>query len=295
VAALTRSALRAIDDGAPQESYGGLAMADRHQILTAEIDPESQKGLEFGALNNPTIDRSRGDVRFVDFTDTADLREQNRAFPERVNALVEVTYIWSGSGSLADVIGTGELFDWAIASHVIEHVPNVLGWLRGIAEVLRPGAVFNLAIPDCRFTFDVDCPRSTIGEMVEADLLSYRHPSIRQTFDYCFHAKAIEPGAIWLSQTDVKSLSPFVGEIAPQLAYGHARDIFSKGEYIDSHCWIVTPLSYVSILEGLSIIGIMPPLIQHLLIAPKLADPSSLARLGVQTQRLNPIFSRESS
>jgi SAM-dependent methyltransferase len=236
-------------------------MADRYQLLTAGIEPESQKGLEFGALNNPTFNPSRGDVRFVDFADNANLREQHRAFPERINALVEVTYIWSGSGSLADVIGTGELFDWAIASHVIEHVPNILGWLSGIAEVLRPGAVFNLAIPDCRFTFDVDCPRSTIGQVIEADLLRYRYPSIRQVFDYCFHAKAIEPGAIWQSQTDVKSLPAFAGEGASRLAYDHARSILSKGEYIDSHCWIVTPLSYVGILEGLSSLGIMPPLI----------------------------------
>jgi hypothetical protein len=236
-------------------------MADRYQLLTAGIEPGSQKGLEFGALNNPTVDPSRADVRFIDFTDTANLREQHRAYPERVNALVEVTYIWSGSGSLADVIGTGELFEWAIASHVIEHVPNILGWLRGIAEVLRPGAVFNLAIPDCRFTFDVDCPRSTIGQVVEADLLSYTYPSIRQAFDFCFHAKAIEPGAIWQSETDVKSLPAFAGEGAWRLAYDHARNILSKGEYIDSHCWIFTPFSYVDILEGLSMVGIMPPLI----------------------------------
>jgi hypothetical protein len=236
-------------------------MRDRYKILTVGIEPQFQKGLEFGALDKPIVDPSRGDVRFIDFTDTASLREEHRAFPERVNSLVKVAYIWSGSGSLADVIGTGELFDWAIASHVIEHVPNILGWLRGIAEVLRPGAVFNLAIPDCRFTFDVDCPHSTIGQVVEADLLSYRHPSIRQAFDYCYHAKAIGPVAIWKSETDVKNLPAVVGEIAPKLAYDHARVILSKGEYIDSHCWIVTPLSYIGILEGLSSMGIMPPLI----------------------------------
>src|SRR5437016_5694198 len=77
------------DDRASQDPCGGLAMGDRFQILTAGIEPESQKGLEFGALNNPIVDPSRGDVRFVDFTDIANLREQHRAFPERVNALVE--------------------------------------------------------------------------------------------------------------------------------------------------------------------------------------------------------------
>jgi hypothetical protein len=109
-------------------------MVDRYQILTAGIKPESQKGLEFGVLNNQITPPSLGDLRFIDFTDTANLRARHRAFPELVNGLVEVTYVWSGSGSLADVIGTGETFDSAIASHVIGHVPNMLGWLRELQK-----------------------------------------------------------------------------------------------------------------------------------------------------------------
>ncbi|WP_369012339.1 methyltransferase domain-containing protein, partial [Escherichia coli] len=75
--------------------------------------------------------------------------------PERVAGIVDVTHVWTGSGSLAAIVGGAGLFDYAIASHVIEHVPNVLGWFRGIYEVLKPGAVFNLAVPDRRYTFDV--------------------------------------------------------------------------------------------------------------------------------------------
>jgi hypothetical protein len=39
--------------------------------------------------------------------------------------------------SCSDVTGTGELFDWAIASHVIEHVPNMpveFQKFRGLAQ-----------------------------------------------------------------------------------------------------------------------------------------------------------------
>src|SRR6266496_5170144 len=141
-------------------------MSDRIRLLREGIEPATQKGLEIGALNAPTVLPQEGDVRFVDRADDATLRDSH---PLRLEGLVNVDYIWPGTGSLAAVIGTGELFDWAIASHVIEHVPNMLGWLRGIAEVLKPGGILNLAIPDCRFTFDVDSPRSTIGQVIESD------------------------------------------------------------------------------------------------------------------------------
>jgi len=239
-------------------------MSDRIRLLREGIEPATQKGLEIGALNAPTVLPQEGDVRFVDRADDATLRDSH---PLRLEGLVNVDYIWPGTGSLAAVIGTGELFDWAIASHVIEHVPNMLGWLRGIAEVLKPGGILNLAIPDCRFTFDVDSPRSTIGQVIESDLLGYRHPSIRQVFDYCFHAKAIEPTAIWRGEIDVASLPPFAGDNAAQVAHAHALNILHNCAYIDSHCWIVTPLSYVKILQGLTTIGVMPPLIPSRLVA----------------------------
>jgi SAM-dependent methyltransferase len=244
-------------------------MPERIQILRAGIEPGTQKGLEIGALNAPTIFRHEGDVRYVDRASEAILREP---YPDRQEGIVTVDYIWPGTGSLANVIGTGELFDWVIASHVIEHVPNMLGWLRGIAEVLKPNGVLNLAIPDCRFTFDIGTPRSTLGEVIESDLLGYTHPSIRQVFDYCFHAKAIQPGAIWEKEIDVAPIPPFAGEVAPHLAYAHAINIRDNGSYIDAHCWIVTPLSYINILHDLVIMGIMPSLIPTILIPTRKGD-----------------------
>ena len=161
------------------------------------------------------------------------------------------------TGSLREVISTGELFDWVIASHVIEHVPNMLGWLRAISEILGPSGVLNLAIPDRRFTFDVRCPESTLGQLVEADLLDYRHPSIRQCFDNCYYAKAIGPGALWREDINVDMLPRFSGELAVPLAYDQAKRILDRGEYFDSHCWIVTPLSFLGLMEGAADLGLL--------------------------------------
>jgi hypothetical protein len=142
--------------------------SSRATLLTLGANPAAQKGLEFGALNNPVVRPEHGDIRFVDYTTTEGLRARPHADTIDKSAIVNVDYIWPGSGSLAEVINTGELFDYAIASHVIEHVPNIVGWCFGIADVLTSGAVFNLAIPDKRYTFDVRRKLTTLGEVVEA-------------------------------------------------------------------------------------------------------------------------------
>lgn len=240
-----------------------VAPSARASLLTFGAQPHVQKGLEFGALNNPIVRPGQGDIRFVDYTSTKALKEHPHAPTINRDAIVNVDYIWSGAGSLADVIGSGELFDYAIASHVIEHVPDVVGWFKGIAEVLKPGAFFNLAIPDKRYTFDVRRKLTTLGELVEAHLLRFSHPSVRQMFDHCYDAVAIDPGAIWTQNIDVKALPRLCGDVALQLAYDSACEIVNTNRYFDSHCLIVTPISFLSLIEGLSRLKLFPLILRN--------------------------------
>jgi hypothetical protein len=231
--------------------------------LTFGIDPGSQKGIEFGALDNPIYRREQGDIRFVDYTTTEGLRAHPHAGTINKDAIVEVDYVWRGSGSLADVIETGELFDYAIASHVIEHVPNVIGWFIGISEVLKTGAIFNLAIPDKRYTFDVRRKLTTLGELIEAHLNKYTFPSVRQMFDHCYEAVAIEPGAIWRRETNIEEIPRLCGDIALQLAYDSSLQIVANDRYFDSHCLIVTPASFLTLLQGLYRLQLFPFLLRE--------------------------------
>lgn len=223
--------------------------------MTHGADPVTGVGIEIGAANSPIIDRSVGDCRYVDYTDTDGLKARlaQAGYPF-LDQVIEIDYVWSGSGSLAAIVGD-EKFDYAMASHVIEHVPNPIGWFRGIAETLKPGGVFNLAIPDRRFTFDVAAPESTVGQLVEAFLLDYSRPSPRQIFDFCYYGKAIDPGAIWNADINVSETPAYTGDLATQLAYDSAVRSLT-GEYFDTHCWIVTPSSFLDLLEGVCRLGL---------------------------------------
>jgi len=73
------------------------AVTRREALLTAHINPATQKGIEIGALHNPIIRRAHGDVRFVDYMDTEHLKIKHKDRPEWVSGMVEVDYVWCGS------------------------------------------------------------------------------------------------------------------------------------------------------------------------------------------------------
>lgn len=115
-----------------------------------------------------------------------------------------------------------------------------------------------LAIPDKRHTFDVARAVSTIGELVEAYLLDYTRPSIRQLFDHCSGERAMGPGECWTKEIDTKQLPPYSGETALLLAYHQAQEIAATGRYFDSHCWVFTSLSFLKLIGQAARLGLLP-------------------------------------
>jgi len=53
-----------------------------------------------------------------------------------------------------------------IANHFIEHCENPLLTFRNLLRVLKPGGIVFMAVPDKRFTFDVDRPCTTLDHVL---------------------------------------------------------------------------------------------------------------------------------
>ena len=205
--------------------------ADRRLArLTHDVGLPAGRGLEFGPANNPTPLPSGMDMTVVDHR-----RDACAGLPDAV----AIDHAWAGSGSLAAVLGGGG-YDFAIAAQVAQYVPNLLGWLRGIHEVLRPGGVLNLALPDKRFMFDAGRPESTLAELVEADLLGLERPSLRQLFAHASQARAIAPEAIWAGADPHRA----------------ARTAQATAGYVLCHCWVFTPASLLERLAEATRLGL---------------------------------------
>ena len=114
-------------------------------------------GIEIGALHVPLEVPETAEVRYVDRLPVEELRKQ---YPELDSfELVSV-----------DIIDDGEVLhtvadrsqDFVIANHFLEHCQSPFDAMRNMLRVLRPGGYLYMAIPDKRFTFDIDRPVTTI-------------------------------------------------------------------------------------------------------------------------------------
>jgi len=220
---------------------------DKCKKLLAAIDPSQGIGLEIGPLDSPIVTREMGNVRYVDHASTEDLRVKNRENPfVQLDRIVDVDYVW-GAKTLPELVATEAPFDYVIASHVIEHVPDLVGWLSEVRAVLRPHGVLSLAVPDKRYCFDYYRQPTTSAEVLEAYLRRQRKPSFRQIFDHEASFATVDGHLAW----DAGTAGPPTRLHSLREAWDVARRASADESYHDVHCWVFTPASLFRLMASL--------------------------------------------
>jgi SAM-dependent methyltransferase len=221
----------------------------REEKILAQIQPQFQRGIEIGPLNQPIVARNMGFVRYVDHATTEELRTKcaQRGTID-ISTIVDVDYVW-GDRDLKELTKGEAPFDYVIASHVIEHVPDLIGWLKEIRSVLKTGGVLSLAIPDKRFTYDFFRQTTKPGDVIDALLRHARKPSPRQVFDY--HSEFVRRNGdfAWRVYGLEKEL---VHEHSLEKSLQITQDAFRNDQYVDVHCWVFTELSFLKLLKDLA-------------------------------------------
>lgn len=217
------------------------------------IDVSTSSGLEIGALCNPLVRKTDGDIGYVDYADRAFLQKvyQGNALID-LEAIVEVDYIW-GENTLAEATN-GRRFDYIVASHVIEHVPDLITWIRELISVLVPTGQICLAIPDRRYTFDLLRRESELADVLHAHLVRARKPLPAQVLDYFLNAVAVNSTEAWSGRVNIGAIR---ATQATQVtaAMDRARQAHENGDYHDAHCWVFTPRSLGLLFASLADAG----------------------------------------
>ncbi len=210
------------------------------------IEPSSQSGIEIGPLTNPIVSKDLGDIAYADRADTEELREWYRNDPTvDVEKIVGIDYLW-GKSTFVEAVGADKKFDYVIASHVIEHVPDMIGWLKEISSILKPLGILSLVVPDKRYTLDRLRRTATGADLIEACLCYLRKPSPRQIFDHFSLVVEADAQKIWAGECTDDTLTKMYTNA---LAFNACRDSIDNNKYIDSHCWVFTPDSFFKNLE----------------------------------------------
>jgi predicted SAM-dependent methyltransferase len=165
------------DDALPVFRTGGSPQdVDRTRKVLADAYLRGA-GIEVGALHRPLKVPPTAHVKYVDRMCVADLR---RHYAELAHEpLVDTDII--DDGERLTTLGD-RTQDFVIANHFLEHCQNPIQTLQNHIRVLKSGGVLYLAVPDKRFTFDIDRPCTT-NEHIVRDFLDGPAWSKRQHFE----------------------------------------------------------------------------------------------------------------
>lgn len=219
---------------------------DRKVKLLSGLDISTAVGVEVGALCRPVVTREDGTIYYVDHASTDELRQKYKSDPNvDIDALVHVDAVW-GRQSLSEALD-GKRVNYVIASHVVEHVPDLVGWFTELGAILAPDGRLHLAVPDKRFTFDLMREESRLSDVLSAYVVRARTPQPQAIIDHVINVRYdVSAGAIWLGQQpDGRPAHTFADAIAM------AQDAVANGNYHDVHCWVFTPRSFARICRQL--------------------------------------------
>ncbi len=208
--------------------------------------------LEIGPSYNPAAPRQEGwNTAIIDHAPASELRAKYAAMGVDTSRIEDVDFISTGGPLHACVPAERHgSFGRLIASHVIEHVPDVLGFLQSAAILLAPDGVLALAVPDKRFCFDYFKPPSTTGDIIAAHG-SIRHPR-RTLFQQNAYSASADSLHAWGSQP-IASTALMGGLETAWMAAGQASQD-PDSPYIDAHAWHFTPawfrLAMLELAEG---------------------------------------------
>lgn len=209
-------------------------------------------GVEIGPSFRPIAPRSEGfRVDVIDHLSQADLKAKYKDHGVPIDKIEHVDHVWNGS-SYADLIGRRNSFEWVIASHVIEHTPDLIGFIKSCDELLTDTGVIALAIPDKRFCFDYFRARTSLGAVIDANVHGYTNQTLGSVADFCLNACDLDGKSSWHALND--GTLKFSHDLN---ATKGLMDAVKNGSYVDVHRWCFTPSSFRLLVNDLNLLGLI--------------------------------------
>jgi len=219
----------------------------RHHIRES-IDKASP-GLEVGPSFNPIAAKADGyRTHVVDHASQATLKAKYASHAVDVERIEPVDLIDDG-GSLSRLLPEGEHYRWMIASHVIEHIPDLVGFLKRCQDALAEDGRLFLIVPDHRRCFDLFRPVSTPGQVMQAHVERRRVHPVAGLMDHYLYAATKDGALSWVGTAPGEVKLMFTAADAWRIAEP------ASSVYQDCHGWTFTPNSCRLVFAVLASLG----------------------------------------
>lgn len=228
-------------------------MPSRAESLLGSF-PKNSRIIEIGPSFNPIAPKSKGwNSASIDHLTREGLAAKYEAHPGVDVSMIEpVDFIWTG-GMLSDAVPQEQhgSFDVFLASHVIEHTPDLIAFLDAAQTLLKQDGTVVLAVPDKRYCFDYFQPLTTTGQVLEAHAKHRQRHSGERAFDHFAYA-VTDGGAESWGQRPSQGVQLLHGlEFAAQ-----SYALFENSpDYQDLHAWHFVPSSFELLMLELGRLG----------------------------------------
>ncbi|MDQ2101842.1 class I SAM-dependent methyltransferase [Azospirillum isscasi] len=220
---------------------------DRNATIRSMINTNGY-GLEIGASYNPVLPKKDGyNVHIADYAGHAYLRELHSSSSDNIE---DVDYITHG-GPVSAAVGEVNCFDYIVASHMIEHCTDFIGFLKDCETLLKPDGALVLVVPDKRNCFDVFQSLSSVGEMLDIHLKQPKKHESGKHFDHMAYAAGRNGHIVWPHGCPVDL--GFIHTLPEAISAFHQAE--ASDEYRDCHSWRFTPSSFRLVINDLHEIG----------------------------------------
>jgi hypothetical protein len=180
------------------------------------------------------------------------LRDKYKDSQVDLDQIEPVDFVWWGQ-PFSELVGKYRSYDWIIASHLIEHTPDLIGFLNNCSDILSDSGVLSLAIPDKRYCFDHFRPLSGLGQVIDKHSQRSNTHSRGTVAEHLMYAVSRSGQLGWNSCTSGKfQFSHTLPDIKQFIL-----DSDFQTEYIDVHAWCFVPHSFRLLIHDLHALGLI--------------------------------------
>jgi SAM-dependent methyltransferase len=227
-------------------------MTTRKEIILRDVNRQGL-GLEIGPSHNPVAPKKEGyRVHIMDHLSQDGLVEKYKEHGVQLDNIEAVDFVWNGQ-PFRELTGGEHQYDWIIASHVIEHAPDLIGFLNECESILKPDGVLSLAVPDKRYCFDHFRPVSGLGKVIDAHLAKDTVHTPGNVAEYFMNVVAKDGNIAW--NGDGPGDYRFLHGLK-DAAWG-MQVVQEQKAYLDIHAWCFVPSSFRLLVQDLHALGLI--------------------------------------
>ncbi len=226
---------------------------NRQKKILRHIDKNGY-GIEIGPSHNPIAPKNDGyRVHIIDHMSREQLIAKYRNHGVNLNKIEEVDFVWQGE-SYTELTGKTKHYDWIIASHVIEHTPDLIGFLNDCDTILKDDGAISLVVPDKRYCFDHYRPITSISKIIDSHFQKSTSHTPGTVAEYFLNVVSKSGKIAWDSCTTGEY--NFVHSL--ENALQGMESVVNENAYLDVHAWCFVPHSFRLIIHDLFCLGLIP-------------------------------------